>query len=98
MSKLNDMSKGREIPQLEILIPWNIVGSTNGGEHLGLLDGVDTEVGFQVEIKIKHVLRVSGFFGDNRENFHLDRVFDRCLNLLLSGWNYRLVEYICRYG
>ena len=35
----------------------------DGGEHLGLLDGVDAEVGFEVEIGVQHVGRVAGRVG-----------------------------------
>ena len=40
----------------------------DGGEHLGLLDGVDAEVGFEVEVEVEQFGRVAGQVGDDRHD------------------------------
>ena len=35
---------------------------------LGLLDGVDAEVGLEVEVEVEHVGRVAGLLGDERQH------------------------------
>ena len=68
------MGQCREVTQLEILIARNVVCSPYGRKHLRLLDGVNTEVGFQVEVKVEHVHGVAGFLGYDLQNFVLDGV------------------------
>ena len=56
----DDVRQRRKVAQLEILVARNVVDLADGSEHLRLLDGVDAEVGFQIEIEIQHVLGIAG--------------------------------------
>ena len=53
--ELDHVRQGREVAQLQILVARNVVGCAHRGKHLRLLDGVDAEVGFQIEIEVQHV-------------------------------------------
>ena len=55
VDELDHARQGREIAELQVRVARDVVGLADGGEHLGLLDGVDAEVGFQVEIEVQHV-------------------------------------------
>ncbi len=59
------------VTELAVLIAGNAIDFTDRGEHFGLLDGVDAEVGFEIKIQIEHVLRVSGFLDHQREDAFL---------------------------
>ena len=54
------MRQGRIVAQLAVLVARNVVDLADGREHLRLLDGVDAEVGFEVEVQIQHVFRIAG--------------------------------------
>ena len=60
----DDVGEGGIIAELAIFVARNVVDFADGGEHLGLLDRVDAEIGFEVEIEIEHVGRVAGFLHD----------------------------------
>ena len=66
------MCQGREIAQLQVRVTFDTELLTHGGEHLGLLDRVDTQVGLEVEIHFQHVGRVTGLVGDEFDDFLLD--------------------------
>ena len=62
------MCEGREFSQLELIVAGNVVRLSHRGKGLGLLDGVDPEVGLEIELQIEHVGRVSGLLGDDGED------------------------------
>ena len=66
--ELNHVRQRWEVAQLEVLIARNVVGRADGGKHLRLLDGVNPEVGFEIEVQVQHVLRIAGLFGDNLQH------------------------------
>ena len=66
--ELDHVRQSREIAQLEVRVARDVVRLADGGEHLGLLHGVDAEVGFEVEIQIEHVLRIAGLLDDDVED------------------------------
>ena len=68
-----DMAQRREVAQLQVRVAFELVVPAHGGEHLGLLDGVDAEVGFQVEIGVEQVGRVAGHLRDDRGHLRQDR-------------------------
>ena len=55
-------------------IAWNVVERADGGKHLRLFDGIDAEVGFQVQIEVQHVLGIAGLLHNEREYALLHRV------------------------
>ena len=64
----DDVVEGGVVAQLERVVAFDVVGLADGGEHLGLLDGVDAEVGFEVEVEVEQVGRVAGLLGHEREH------------------------------
>ncbi len=62
------------VAQLAVLVARNVVDLANSGEHLRLLDGVDAEVGFEVEIEVEHVLRIAGLLDHQRQDAVLHRL------------------------
>jgi hypothetical protein len=55
-----DVAQGREVAQLHRVVALDVVVLAHGGEDLGLLDGVDAEVGLEVEVGVQQVGRVAG--------------------------------------
>ena len=51
--------------------------SANFGEHLGLLDRIDAEIGFEVQVEVEHVGRIVGLLGDNPDHLFLDVIHSR---------------------
>ena len=39
----------------EVLVAFDVEPLADGGEHLGLLDGVDAEVGLQVQVEVEQL-------------------------------------------
>ena len=70
------MRESRKITELEILIARDVVRLADGGKHLGLLDGVDTKIGFQIEVEVEHVRWITRFFRHDFENPLLDGIDD----------------------
>ena len=66
------MSQGGIIAQLEVFSAWDIEGFAQGQEGLGLFDGIDAQVGFQIQVRLEHVHRVAGFFRDNLQDLVID--------------------------
>ncbi len=62
------MLEGRVVAELEFVVAFDVVGGADGGEEFGLFDGVDAEVGFEVEVEVEHVGWVAGLFGDESED------------------------------
>ena len=61
----DDVGQGGEVAQLEVLVAFDVEPVADGGEHLGLLDGVDAEVGLEVEVQVEQLGRVAGHLGDD---------------------------------
>ena len=68
------MVEGRVVAQLERVVALDPVGLADRGEDLGLLDGVDPEVGLEVEVHVEQVGRIAGLLGDDRQHPLLDLV------------------------
>ncbi len=66
------MAEGGEVAELEVVVAFELVVLADGGEDFGLFDGVDAEVGFEVEVGVQQVGGVAGHLGDDRG----DRVDD----------------------
>src|SRR5262249_48338779 len=64
----DDVVEGGEVPQLQVVVPGDAVGLPHGGEQLGLLHGVDAQVGLQVKLQVQHVLGVTGPFRHHRQH------------------------------
>ena len=74
VDEADDVREGWKVTQLEIRLAGDIVGLAHRGKDFGLLDGVDAEVGFEVEIEVKHVDGITSLFGDEAQDAVLDRV------------------------
>ena len=59
------------VSQLAVLVARNVVDLADGREHLRLLDGIDAEIGFEIEIQVQHVFRIAGLLHDQRKNAFL---------------------------
>ena len=64
---------GSHAPRLDsraacVLIARNAVSLANRRKDLRLLNGVDAQVGFQIEIQIEHVNRIAGLLGDQSQH------------------------------
>ena len=68
MHELHDVAQGRVVAQLERVVALDRVCLADRGEHLGLLDGVDPEVGLEVEVGVEQVGRVAGLLGHDLEH------------------------------
>ena len=64
----DDVGEGGEVAQFEGVVAGHTVVAADGGEDFGLLDGVDAEVGFQVEVDVEQVGRIAGEFGDDADD------------------------------
>ena len=62
----DDVAQGRVVAQGEAVVAFDVVGGSDGGEGLGLFDGVDAQVGFQVEVQVEQVGGVAGLLGHDR--------------------------------
>ena len=67
-TKRDDVVERRVVAQLQRVVARDPVGLADRGEHLGLLDRVDPEVGLEVEVQVEQVGRVAGLLGDDRED------------------------------
>ena len=67
-------AEGGVVAELDLVVAFDPEALADGGEHLGLLDGVDAEVGFEVEVEVQHVGRVAGLVGHQGEDLglHID--------------------------
>ena len=70
----DDVGEGGVVAESEGFVAFDAVGLADGGEHFGLLDGVDAEVGFEVEVEVQQVRGVAGLFGHHGEH--------RCLHVV----------------
>ena len=65
------MSQRRIVAQLAVLIARDAVDLADGCEHLRLFDGIDSEVGFEVQIQVQHVFRIAGLLRHQGKNAFL---------------------------
>ncbi len=69
----DDVVDGGVVAELEFVVAFDAVFLADGGEQFGLFDGVDAEVGFQVEVHGQHLGGVAGLFGDEGDDPRRDR-------------------------
>ena len=62
------MIERREITELEVVISWNAIGFAHRSKRFRLLDRIDAEVGFQIEVELEHVGRIPGHAGYDLEH------------------------------
>ena len=72
MDEADDVGEGGVVAEFELVVAFDAVVLADGGEHFGLFDGVDAEVGFEVEVEGEHVCRVAGLVGDQGEDVGFD--------------------------
>ena len=72
----DDVGERGEVAQLEAVVAGDAVVAADGGEDLRLLDGVDAEVGLQVQVDVEQVRRIAGELGDDADH-GLDDVVTR---------------------
>ena len=77
LDEAHDVPDGREVAQLELRVARNAPRLAHRRERLGLLDGVDAQIRFEVEIEIEHLGRIAGLLREDGEHFRRD-VVDRC--------------------
>ncbi len=70
----DDGGEGGVVAQGEVVVAFDVVFLADGGEGFGLFDGVDAQVGFEVEFEVEHLGRIAGLFGDDGEDLLDDRV------------------------
>jgi hypothetical protein len=75
MHEADDRAEGRVVAQLQVVAAGDVERVADGLERLGLLDRVDAQVGFHVQVEVEHLQRVAGLLGDNAQ--HLVRPQDR---------------------
>ena len=63
--ELHGVIERREILELQIGITGNAVSLAHRCKDFGLLHGIDTEVGFEVEVHLQHVFRIACHRGDD---------------------------------
>ncbi len=69
-----DVGERRVVAEFEVVVAGDVVGLADAGEDFGLLDGVDAEVGFEVEFGVEQVGGVAGLLGDDLQHARGDRV------------------------
>ena len=74
----DDVGEGGEVAEPHVLIAGDAELLAHGGEHLGLLDGVDAQVGFEVEIEVEQFGRVAGHVRDDLHDLADYRVLGGC--------------------
>ena len=77
MDEGDHVAQGGVVAQGQAVVAFDVVGGSDGGEGLGLLHGVDAEVGFEVEVEVEQVGGVAGLFGHDRQHLLLHPVPDR---------------------
>ena len=68
MDKGDDLGQGVIVAQLDVIAARDVIGLADGGKDLGLLDGVDAQVGLEVEVEVEHIGRVAGLFADQGQD------------------------------
>ena len=67
-NETDDVLERGVVAQFTVLVARDAVSLADGGEHLGLFDGVDAEIGFEIEIQVQHVARVAGLLDHHLQN------------------------------
>ena len=62
------MGEGGEVAQLQVLVAFDAEAFTHGGEDFGLFDGVDAEVGLEVQVEVEKFGGVAGHLGHDAHN------------------------------
>ena len=62
------MGEGGEVAEPEVLVALDAELRAYGGEDFGLLNGVDAQVGFQIEIEVEQFGRVAGHVRDDPDD------------------------------
>jgi len=62
------VAERREVAELHAVLAGDGPLGADGGKGLGLLDGVDAEVGLEVEIQLQHLGGITGLLGDDPEH------------------------------
>src|SRR3954468_16793225 len=62
------MRQGRKVPQAKFLVARDGVGLAYRGKYFGLLDGINPEIGFEIQVKVQHVWWVTRLLSDEPEN------------------------------
>ena len=70
----DDVAQGGVVAQGQAVVAFDVVGGSDGGEGLGLLHGVDAEVGFEVQVDVEQVGGVAGLCGHDGHDLLLDPV------------------------
>ncbi len=65
IDKADDRTQRRVIAQLQVVAARDVESVADSLEGLGLLDGVNAQVGFHVQVEVEHLQRVAGLLGDN---------------------------------
>ena len=91
------MRQGGVVAQLAILVTRNVVYLPDSREHFRLLDRVDPEIRFQIQIEIEHIQRIARLFHHQSHYPFLNRI---ALWHRLSGGGYRcgrlhLRDWLC---
>ena len=68
------MRQGGIVAQLAVLVARDVVDLADGREDFRLLDGVDAEIGFQIQIEIEHVLGIAGLLDHQGQDALLHRI------------------------
>src|SRR5579862_6050588 len=72
LSELDHVRQSRKVAKLQVLFARDVVRRPDRGKHLRLFDGIDTQIGLEIEIEVEHLLRVTGLFGNDVEYLLLD--------------------------
>jgi len=95
LDEADQLRQGVVIHQPQVFTPRNAVVRPHHSEQLGLLHGIHSQVGFQVQVEVQHFRRIPGLFADHFQNVSFDLAFvkdrDGGFRRILSGffrrWN-----------
>ena len=64
-----NMGQGWKIFKFKICLSRNLIGFSNSGKGLGLFNGIDAQIGLEIELHIEHIGRITRLLGDNLNDF-----------------------------
>ena len=70
----NHAGQGGVIAQADTLLQRDVERLAHRREGLGLFDGIDAQVGFEVEVEFEHVLWIAGLGGDEGQDLGDDGI------------------------
>ena len=82
IDETDHVRQGGVIAQLAVLVARNVVSLADGGKDLRLLNCVDAQICFEIEVQIKHVHRITGFLGYQSQHSLFHRI---ALEIALRG-------------